>query len=105
MGEQMIRDMVKGQDHQRSVLIIDRRVDERENAEPGDKCFLYRPSDKLESCTFEQDPSKFLPESLLINSRQCLIPGLNAKDKPISTMSIDTNPGFLALQFHVYSAN
>lgn len=91
--------LVNGQKFQRSVLIIDRRG--------KDEVYLYKPSDKLQCCMFEQDQTKFLPESLLINSRECLIPPLKEpKDaKPISTVSVETNPSFLTLQFHVYSAD
>lgn len=96
-----VEELVKNQKFQRTVLVIDRRN------QGQDKCFIYKPSEKHECCHFERDQSKFLPESLLVNSRQCLIPGLKepADNRPISTLSVEMNPSFLTLQFHVYSAD
>jgi len=101
MVKPMIDKLVQNQKFQRSVLIIDRRRKGR------DTCYLYKPSDRYQCCMFEPDQTKFLPESLLINSRQCLIPPVKKtkEAKPISTLSFQTNPSFLTLQFHVYSAD
>jgi len=99
--------LVNQQKFQRSVVIIDRRKAQSGDKAGGDDvCYFYKPSDKHKACVFEQDQTKFLPESLLINSRTCLIPSPKPPPaKPISTLSVETNPAFLTLQFHVYSAD
>eukprot|EP01084_Bolivina_argentea_P009942 18552_1 len=98
--------------YQRVVIVIDRREKynkkrskDPDDPTPKDHCYAYQPNEDKNCNKFESDPSKFLVQSLMQNSRVCLLPMMNNKNE-VADIGINVQiPSCLTLSFHCFSTN
>ena len=97
---QSVNGVIGGKRCKRAIVIIDRRKGDKDKK---DVLFVYQPNTKLYCDGFECDQQKFLHESLMQNSRTCLLPKIESEH---SNISINTQfPLGLILSFHIFAAN
>eukprot|EP01084_Bolivina_argentea_P096435 173386_1 len=97
-----INTLIENNTHnQRVVFVIDRRYQKYNGAK--DTLYAYQPNKDKNCHCFEPDPSKFLCEGLIQNTRKCILPSVKNE-----TVDIGINhhiPSCLTLSFHCLSSN
>eukprot|EP01084_Bolivina_argentea_P044338 81597_1 len=98
---ELANELIANKNNQRIVFVIDRRKDSNSDESMMDKIYVYKPNN---GHCFETNKSKFLFESLINNSRMCILPKLNGEYHDIG-INNNSNPLCLTLSFHCFSTN
>lgn len=97
---QAIMNLFENKRYQRGIMIIDRRGNDKD-----DMFYCYQPDPTRKCSTMGKNPETFLSESLIQNSRTCLIPKFEKDGDHVKDIGVNRNNGdILTLSFHCLSA-
>ena len=106
---QALEKLFSNKRHQRGIIIIDRRDNDNngngKDKKQQDMLYCYQPDESRNCHLMEKNPEIFLSESLIQNSRTCLLPKYNDDEESKQDIGVNRNVGdTMTLSFHCFSA-